>query len=67
MDWVVSFLGITARIALAEKKRYGWAITFCGNIAAIYVAVDRHIYGFIPLSIVGGILSVYGYWRWGQD
>ena len=67
MDWFISIMGILSIWFVGNKWKSGWILKFISQIAWVYLAINKELYGFIPLAVIAGIISVRNYFKWKRE
>lgn len=67
MDWFVSFCGILSMWLIGNKSKSGWIIKIISQIAWIYLAIVKDLYGFIPLASIAMVIATRNYFKWRKD
>lgn len=67
MSWLISILGISAKIMTAHRIRANWVVSFVCNGLFSWLAVEKELYGLLPLSAFQAVLCIYGWRKWGKE
>jgi len=67
MDWFVSIFGIISIWLVGNKKKSGWIFKIISQVAWIYLAIVKDLYGFIPLALIALIISTRNYFKWKNE
>jgi len=67
MDWFVSICGIASMWLVGNKLKFGWILKVISQIAWIYLAIVKDLYGFIPLATIASIVATRNYFKWRKE
>lgn len=66
MDWAVTILSIISMWLLGEKKKSGWLYKLASQLAWGVLAVQKQLWGFIPLAVLTGMIAGINYYKWSK-
>ncbi len=67
LDWLTMFLGLWGSYLITKRQAAGFAIGFCGSLAALAVAMISGQYGFIVYNTISMAIACKGYLGWSRQ
>jgi len=67
MDWLAGLIGITAKIIVGRKNKWGWIIYAISELIWIIVGLSTRLYGLVIVSGIVFFIYIYNFFRWRKD
>lgn len=67
LDWIITILGLYSMYSVGNLEKRGWVYKLVSQIVWIILAIQKELYGFIPLALVAGILAIRNYIKWTKN
>ena len=64
LDYSSAILLLLGYLIVGKDVKWGWLVSFIGNIGYIFVSIRVGLYGNLILAILMTIMSAYNFIKW---
>ena len=64
MDWIITILSFWSKWLAGKKNKHCWTLQIVSQIPWVYIMFKNNLWGFLPMTIMTLVMSIYNYYLW---